>query len=335
MKKSAFMILAALAGSVSAGEFGAVVKGTSGFRAQFNSPSARGSYVNDPGTLTPNSNHEYDNGYVRDNPGPSGATPDWGFDREKGAVVTPISGSYANGATITYSSKNISGDGVNQSEDASAIEPGFELFFRDLPWKSQRTAWGYMVGLTYQRVRVKNGGTASFSSETTTDTYTYTGIGFPDVNLPAFPSGRYDNADPWLYLPDQPTSRAVTPGTDYYPYGRRLEADLLGVKAGPCLEVNLSEDFFLVLGAGVSAQWIQSKFTYSDAGVSGETSDNGCLSGAFLQGDLEYALTERCRIFGGAEWMLQQSFSQSANGYDSKLSGSSLVAGRLGVAFAY
>ena len=330
MKTSVFVLLAALSVSVFAGEFGVAVIGTSGFKTRFNSPSASGTYANDPGALTHDSNHAYDNGYVRDNPDTPGLTPDWDFGTK--SQVTPIGGNYNNGATIAYSSDKISGDGVNRTADDPGLEPGVEVFFRDLPWKSGRNTWGYMIGLTCQRLSVRSGGIASFRTEKTTDTYTYSGV-FPNVGDPNFPVP-FDNADPTLLLPDVPV-RTIETGTASYPYMRRLEADLVGVKAGPCWEVRLSEDFALALGAGVSAQWIQSEFTYSDGDVSGKTRDDGCLLGAFLQGDLEYAVTDRWRLFAGAEWMTQESFSQSVNGYASQLNGNGLITGRLGVAYSY
>jgi len=330
MKKTAFLMLAAMAGSVCAGEFGGVIKATTGFTADFSSPSASGAYAKDPGTLAPNSNHEYDNGYVRDNLLSSGTTPDWGFTSK--SQVTPILGNYANGATIAYSSEKISGAGLSKSADDSGIEPGFELFYRDLPWKGERNSFGYLIGLTYQQVAVETSGSASFATEKTTDTYTYSGI-FPNVGLPAFPVP-YDNTDPALLLPDVPV-RGITTGTRAYQYARKVEADLLGAKAGPVWEVSLCKDLSLVMGAGASMQWMKSTFSYTDGAASGKTEDSGMILGAYAQGDLEYAITDRWRVFAGAEWMSQQSFSQSVDGYNSNLQGASLISGRLGVAVSF
>lgn len=330
MKMGVLLMLAALSGSVCAGEFGVAVMGTSGFKAKFSGPSVGGAYANDPGALTHDSNHEYDNGYVRNNQDTPGRTPNWGFDAR--SQVAPLGGDYNNGATITYSSEKISGGGVNQTEDGLGLEPGIEFFFRDLPWKSGRNAWGYRVGLTYQHLSARSGGTASFATEKITDTYTYPGV-FPNVGDSDFPVP-FDNADPTLLLPDLPV-RTIEAGVVSYPYTRSLEADVVGVKAGPCWEVRLSEDFFLTLGAGVSAQWIQSEFAYCDGSGSGKTCDDGCLFGAFFLGDLAYAVTDRWCLFAGAEWMTQEPFSQTADGRESKLNGQNLVSGRLGVAFSY
>ena len=331
MKKTAFLMLAAMAGSVCAGEFGGVIKATSGFKADFKSPSASGVYANDPGNnLAPDTNHEYDDGYVRDNLLSAGATPDWGFNSK--SQVTPIGGNYNNGATLDFSSSRTIGSGVNKSADQEGLEPGFELFYRDLPWTGKRSALGWMAGLTYQRAGVESRGSASFATETTTDTYTYLGV-FPNVGNPLFPAP-YNNTDPTLLLPDGST-RTVTAGTLVYQYNREINADLFGVKLGPIWELHLMNKLSLVTAAGVSLQWINSEFSYTDGANSGTTTDSGVLFGAYAQGDLEYAVTDRWRLFAGIEWGTQESFSQSVDGYESELQGVSLISGRLGVAVSF
>jgi hypothetical protein len=330
MKKSLFLIAAVAAGTVSAGEFGAVIKGTSGFTADFKSPSAAGVYANDPGTLAPDTNHEYDDGYVRDNLLSAGATPDWGFNSK--SQVTPAVGGFNFGATLDFSSSRTIGSGVNKSADQDGLEPGFELFYRDMPWKGERSSLGWMVGLTYQRAGIKSSGTATFNTEVTTDTYTYSGV-FPNVGNPLFPAP-YDNTDPALLLPDVP-ARTVTAGTLAYQYNREINADLFGIKAGPVWELSLMDKLSLVTGAGVSMQWIRSEFSYTDGATSGATTDDGILFGAYAQGDLEYAVSDRWRLFAGVEWGTQQSFDQSADGYEAELKGASLIFGRLGVAVSF
>ena len=333
MKRKLFTVAALIAGTACAGEFGGVIKATSGFTADFSSPSASGAYAKDPGTLTPDTDHEYDNGYVRDNVLSAGMTPDWGFTSK--SQVTPIGGNFNNGATIAYSSEKTTGAGVNKSADDSGLEPGFELFYRDLPWKGERSSFGWLAGLTYQRVGVKSRGSASFDTETTTDTYTYSGV-FPNVANPFFPVP-YNNANPLLLLPDLPLpgDRVITTGTRVYQYSREINADLLGAKAGPVWEVSLCKDLSLVMGAGASMQMIRSEFSYTDGAASGTTTDSGILLGAYAQGDLEYAVTDRWRLFAGIEWGTQESFSQSANGYESELQGVSLISGRFGVATSF
>jgi hypothetical protein len=330
MKRKLFTVAALIAGTACAGEFGGVIKATSGFKADFKSPSASGVYANDPGALAPDTDHEYDNGYVRDNLLSAGATPDWGFNSK--SQVTPAVGGFNFGATIDFSSSRTIGSGVNKSADQDGLEPGFELFYRDMPWKGERSSLGWMAGLTYQRVGVESRGSASFATETTTDTYTYLGV-FPNVGNPLFPAP-YDNTDPTLLLPDGST-RTVTAGTLAYQYNREINADLFGVKLGPVWELHLMNKLSLVTAAGVSLQWINSEFSYTDGANSGTTTDSGVLFGAYAQGDLEYAVTDRWRLFAGIEWGTQESFSQSVDGYDSELQGVSLISGRLGVAVSF
>jgi len=326
MKKSLFLVVAVAAGMVSAGEFGALIKGTHGFEADFKSPSASGAYANDPGTLAPDTDHEYDDGYVRDNLLSAGTTPDWGFDAK--SQVVPVGGSYNNGATLTFSSSRTIGNGVNESADQDGLEPGFELFYRGDLWQSDFCSLGWMAGLTYQRVGIESRGNASFTTEVTTDVYTYGGV-FPNVGNPLFPAP-YDNTDPALLLPDVPV-RTITPSTQAYQYSREIEADLFGAKLGPIWELSLMDNLSLVTAAGVSMQWINSEFSWRDGASSGSTSDGGLLLGGYAQGDLEYAVSEKWRVFAGVEWSTQQSFDQSADGYEAELKGTSLVSGRFGV----
>jgi len=329
MKREIFTAAALIAGTACAGEFGGVIKGTSGFKADFKSPSASGVYANDPGTLAPDTNHEYDDGYVRDNLLSAGSTPDWGFNSK--SQVTPIGGNYNNGATIEYSSQRTLGAGVNDSERGEA-QAGFELFYRAVVWESKRHSVGWLVGATYQRADIEMKGRASFATETTTDLYTYTGV-FPNVGNPLFPAP-YDNTDPALLLPDG-AARTITGGTRAYDYSRKVEADLFGLKAGPVWRMNLYSELTLGVSAGATAQRVESTFSYRDGASSGSTSDGGWIFGGYVQADMDLAVGERWRLFFGVECTTQESFSQKVDGYESELKGSPLISGRVGVAISF
>lgn len=326
MKRELFIITALVAGVASAGEFGVLIKGTHGFEADFKSPPAAGVYANDPGPLTSDTDHEYDDGYVRDNILADETTPDWGFDSK--SQVAPVGGNYNNGAALTFSSSRTIGAGVNGSAESDGLEPGFELFYRGNLWQGECCSLGWRAGLTYQRVEIERRGIASFSTEVTTDVYTYNGV-FPNVDNPAFPTP-YDNTAPALLLPDVP-DRAVMDGTQTYQYRREMDADLFGAKLGPFWQVQLFDGLSLRMGAGATMQWINSEFSYRDGNVSGGTSDSGWLFGGYASGDLEYAVNEKWKLFAGAEWSTQESFGQNVNGYEAELKGRSLVSGRFGL----
>jgi len=327
MKRELFLIVAVIAGAVSAGEFGVAIKGTSGFEAKFKSPSASGVYLNNPG-VDPNTgtaliptDHAYDNGFVN-GVGLSGGgngSSNWQIDDPANQVA---------GNVVTFQSTKIMGGGVNTTEDNGGLEPGFELFYRDQLWRGDHSLLGWVVGMTYQRVEVNARGTEMWATETTTDTYRYD-VAFPPAG--AVPSVNTGDLTQWL----DPQGRIVTAGTLAYQYNREINADLFGIKAGPVWELYLMDKLSLVTGAGVSMQWIRSEFSYTDGATSGATTDDGILFGAYAQSDLEYAVSDRWRLFAGVEWGTQQSFSQSVDGYESELQGTSLISGRLGVAVSF
>jgi len=351
MKKTNWIVvLGMVAGVAVAGEFGGVIKGTSGFEANFKSPAQPGDYANDPGGIGLNEDHEYDDGYVRDDGvGAVNQTTDWGVANK--TQVAPAVGGYVNGAVLTFSSFKRSRLAMESSEDADGLEPGFELFYRTNPWMKESVSFGFVGALTYQRVSIEQSGIAFWQTETTTDTYTYngdfTGVDVPNRQQPA--SGNFfDNpvdrvvggvilpGGGWI-LPGGPDANPnrVTAGTQAYTYSREVDADLFGLKFGPNVEVMLIENLYLQLGVGASAQWIRSEFSYRDGAASGKTEDDGFLFGAYAQGDLQYAVSENWRVFVGAEWSTQESFKQDVDGYESELKGSSLVSGRFGISRSF
>ncbi len=330
MKKTVCFGLIMLTGTCFAGEFGGLLKWTSGYNARFQNGGISGSYANDPGSAGANASHAYDNGYVRNNSTVLGYTPDWGFNSK--SQVIPIGGDYNNGATISYSSaSSASRAGVDQSVDCSG-ESGFELFYRDALWRRGRMTIGYMAAFSHQRVEAAYNGIAYLRSESTHDTYTYNGV-FPNVGSPLF-TDPYDNTDPMLWMPDSP-ARSVSSQATAYRYRRELDATLLGVKAGPNCGVQLMDRLFLNAGFGVALHQIQSEFYYTEGVASGRTEDNAWLWGAYVQGEISFAVNESCHLFTGAEWSVQESFSQTVDGYEAGLDGDSLITGRLGISFLF
>jgi hypothetical protein len=289
------------------------------FRAAFNVDvefQNVGAFAALPGRLTlDGDSYNYDDGYVLEDSSQNtgGFTRYWGYDS---ASQVPGDGTIL---MSTYSSA-----GTTARGDDDEVHPGVEITYSRILGGNNTWRWGLETAFNYMNVSVRDSGAASASVTRQSDAYPLPpleGGGF--VNPPPAPyQGRYDlqpEGNPVIgatpVSSSTSTLMAAVNGT------RRFDADVLGYRLGPCLEVDLGEDLTLAVSGGFALAYVESKFSFTEAisvpgaaPVSGSGSHHDWQPGGYVAGNLVYDFNSTWGVFAGAQYQNVGKYAQSQNG---------------------
>jgi len=254
----------------------------------------------------------YDDGYVlTDSTGNAmGYTRYWGY-----SSLNQLPG---NGTLLM---NRFSGGGTTLDANPDEPIPGFELAYRRELGRGEKLRWGLEAACNYMRVSVKDSRSFSSSATRLTDTY----------QLPALEGGGYVTPPPPPYYqgPDLSpngsivigatpisslTDSLMTSGSGNYD----LEANVIGWRLGPYVEMPLGQRGKLSLSGGLSLAYVLSDFQFSETiatpgltSVSGGGNDSGVLVGGYLSGEASYQLAEDWAVFGGVQFQYLDKYAQT------------------------
>lgn len=284
------------------------------FRMAFNVKTSFENVGKPPTQSTPNGDpFNYDDGYVLvDSTGNAlGYTRYWGYTS---GTQLPGDG--------TILMNRYSGTSVDGNTDEPL--PGFELAYRRELGRGEKFRWGLETAGNYMRVNSRSSGSIAYNSTRYTDAYA----------LPTAPGGGYVTPPPPPYYqgPDLPPGGAIVIGADpvssfvnsvagsvsgYH----ELDANVIGWRLGPYIEMPLGERGRLSLSGGLSLAYVMSDFDFSESitapvagSVTGSGSDSGVLVGAYVSGEAAYQLSQAWEVFGSVQFQYLDEYSQTVNG---------------------
>jgi hypothetical protein len=102
---------------------------------------------------------------------------------------------------------------------------------------------------------------------------------------------------------------------------RKFDADIIGFRFGPYLEVPLGQGLMLILSGGLAVADVSSDFKFDEtvafpgvAPVAGSGSHNEWLLGWQVAGNLFYQLNEAWGLFGGVQYQDVGEYSHKESG---------------------
>lgn len=305
---------------------------------------------NNPNTLQPlgsGINRTYDNGYVRvDSSGNlGGQTWNWSYNNSSYNNTPQYNpaGSGSINQSITNSLAN-----ANTDEDGGS-KPGAEIFaYYDMGAAGfngrakQPATWGFRAGFQYSRVNEDNQDQLSTGLTSTTDRFSLGGTPAPAATptLPFVgnPSG------PGPLLSDNPTRSTANDGSGLVSGNRELDVDLSLLNLGSYLEIPVTDQFAVLVEAGVSlgladgSYSFQSATTINNVGTqtsSGSDSSTDFLPGIYLGLGSTYKINDDWSILGSARYQYLQSYDLSASGSQASLSFNSAFVISLSVIYSF
>jgi hypothetical protein len=291
--------------------------------------------------------------------GASQATPDgdaWNYD--DGYVLTDSSGN-AMGYTRYWgysSSGQLPGDGTilmhRYSSGGSTVGanpdeplPGFELRYRRELGRGEKMRWGLEAAGNYMRVSVRDSGTIASSAFSLTDAYA----------LPALEGGGYVSPPPAPYYHGSGLSPQGNPVIGATPVSsltdtmmasvsgsRDFEANVIGWRLGPYVEMPLGQKGKLSLSGGLSLAYVLSDFNFTESiaspiatSASGGGSDSELLVGAYISGEASYQLAQAWEVFGSVQFQYLDKYSQTESGRTAVLDMTKSLFVAVGVSYSF
>jgi len=259
--------------------------------------------------------YNYDDGYVlTHNTGNfGGQTWNWGYDN---------SASQVSGNNILLG-RNTSGSiGSSKAED----DPGFgaELVYTRILGGSASVHYGFEAAINYLNFSVSDNRSYAASVSRQTDAFPFT----PGTTPPgATPSNPYQGSfqGPGFVISDTPisSSTAVAPGTGVSTGHRNFDANIWGIRIGPCLEFPLSENLKLGVSGGFAAALVDADASWSEsivisgaAGptISGSGHNADIVLGGYIAANAAWELSEQWSIVASAQYQYLSRYEHSFGG---------------------
>ena len=246
---------------------------------------------------------DYHNGFVRpDVSGNAGGqTWYWGY-----ASDAQISGDSLNLSTAVGSPS----DGTQADADGD-FQGGFEVIYgRELgrlALGKRRAPWGVEVGVTSLNTLLKTSDTYGGDVAVTTDRYSLGGIVPPRAPY----TGTFEGPGP--LIASTPFDHGFGSAAATSQVQTQIETLLVGLKAGPFLEIPITPRFQFNLSAGGALLVAISDFSFNetvsvtglpDAALSqsGDDSDTQFVPGAYAQASFSYNLSDFLGVYLGGQY---------------------------------
>ncbi len=289
------------------------------FRMAFNVKASFenvGAFNSGTGQTTPDGDAwNYDDGYVlTDSSGNAmGYTRYWGYIS---------SGQLPGDGTILM--HRYSSGGATVGADSDEPLPGFELRYRRELGRGEKWRWGLEAAANYMRVNIHQSGTTSAGTFSLTDAYA----------LPPLEGGGYVSPPPAPYYHGSDLSPQGNPVIGATPIStltdsmmasvsgsHDFEANVIGWRLGPYVEMPLGQKGRLSLSGGLSLAYVLSDFNFTESmaspvatSASGGGSDSDLLVGAYLSGEASYQLARAWEVFGSVQFQYLDKYSQTESG---------------------
>lgn len=313
---------------------------TGSFRMGFNVKTSFenvGAFTSAPSQTTPAGDaFNYDDGYVlTDSSGNQmGYTRYWGYT-SPGQLP-------GNGTLLMHRSTSA---GSTVGGEVEEPLPGFELTFRRELWRGETLRWGVEVAGNYMPLRVHSSGAATSLATRQTDAYA----------LPTLEGGGYVTPPqaPYFQGPDLPPGGSIVIGANPVSSitdamlasasgARDFDANILGLRLGPYVEMPVGAKGRLSLSGGLSFAYVLSDFDFQDdlttpiaRSFSGGGSDSGGIVGAYLAGEASYQFSPAWEVYGAAEFQYLDKYSHSESGRTAVLDMTKSVFVSFGVKYTF
>lgn len=310
------------------------------FRAAFNVKTSFenvGAFDSSSGKTTPDGDAwNYDDGYVLvDSSGNAmGYTRYWGYSS---------SSQLPGDGTILMNRYSSGGSTINDNPDEPI--PGIEVTYRRELGRGEKWRWGLEAACNYMRVSVKNSSMVSASATSLTDAYA----------LPALEGGGYVTPPPAPYYHGSELSPQGNPVIGATPVSsmtdtmmtsisgsRDFDADVIGWRLGPYLEMPLGQKGRLSLSGGLSLAYVMSDFEFNESmtspmasSLSGGGSDSDLLVGAYIAGDASYEFAKAWDVFGSVQFQYLDKYSQTVAGRTAVLDMTKSVFVAVGINYSF
>jgi hypothetical protein len=291
-----------------------------------------------PTRLTPDgAPFNYDNGYVLtdDTGNVMGVTRYWGYDS---ATQKTVDG------TILMHSTSSAGISTRGTEDDPRL--GFELTYSRELGRGKHLRWGVESAFNYMNVCVQDSRPLSIAATRVTTPYQLPpleGGGFVDPPTPyyhgtALTPGLHNDVITAMSNPSStdPAFAATMTGA------RNFDADVLGFRLGPYLELPLGERWLLAFSGGLALAQVNSDFSFNEAvalpnvpPVSGAGSHDDLLVGWYVAGNVNFQLTKAWGLFGGVQFQDVGKYSHTVNGRTAVLDLSATIFIVAGASFSF
>jgi hypothetical protein len=284
--------------------------------------------------------YNYDDGYVlTDSSGNLlGYTRYWGYNYDSG----PLNQLPGDGTILM---NRYSSSGATIEGDTEEPVPGIEFSFSRELGRGEKWRWGIETAGSYYRVLTKHSGSASVIVARQTDVYP----------LPPLEGGGFVTPPPAPYAhgPElSPTGNPVIGATPIASRSdsflssvsgtREFEADVIGWRVGPYVELPMGEKFSFLLSGGFAMAYVGSEFQFSEqlalpgaANVSGRGADDDLVWGGYVSGSVRYQLAEAWELSGAVQFQHLSKYSHQESARSAVLDMGKAVMVTLGVQYRF
>lgn len=226
------------------------------------------------------------------------------------------------------------------------ITHGLELIYNRRLGRLGKGYWGLEAAFAFDQVGLRTVGEANLYQTWITDTYRLLGP-VPDVFVEP-PQGGFEAQGPggWPLLTAEPNSgsRQTSVQTIANAVTGRywFDADLFGFRFGPYAEFPLGDKFSVSLNGGLALLLVQSKFSYEERvegypnlSSAGDGKDSDLLVGGYINGRVQYFLSETVNLFVGAQWQEMSRYKQQLGGKEACVDVGGRVFFTAGIGFSF
>jgi hypothetical protein len=263
---------------------------------------------------------DYHDGFARPdiNGSADGTTWYWGYQADSQIVgddlqLHTVTGAPSDGRT---------------AESGDDLQAGFEVMYgRELgrlTLGKRRLPWGIEAGISSLNSKIAVADNYSGVVDVRTDSYALNGIVPPRAPY----AGTFDGPGPLISSSPHASridSVAATSAVD-----ATIDSLLVGLKAGPFIEMPLSERLQLNLSAGIAALAAFNDFDFTEtvslSGIpsaalerTGEESDTSFVVGAYVEASVAYAVTEFLSLYVGGQYQYLGDVEVSGGGKEATL----------------
>jgi hypothetical protein len=295
----------------------------------------QGLQLGNPGPATGGGvNRTYEDGYnwVDSTGNSMGYTRYWGYDSSSQLVGNSI---------VMHSTTSSGASSPNRSDDPS---PGFELTYARELLHRGRMRGGIETTFGYTALNIKDTRSLMASGSRINDAYALppSSEGGFVIPPPAPYNGQFNlqpNGNP--VISDSPT-RTTDTVIETVAGRREFSADIYGLKVGPYLDFELGR-FTLGISGGFVLAYVDSKLdvfsNISAGGIQATTSEAGSrdefLPGAYVAGNISYALSKNWSIFGSGQFQDAGKYYQRAKTARAALDLSQTVFLAIGASYSF
>jgi hypothetical protein len=282
-----------------------------------------------------NSPYNYDNGYVYPDAGTpnSGVTHYWGYS---GFTYNGSSQLPGNGTILM---QRTSSAGLNSEGRENDPQSGLELTYNRELGRNKNLRWGLEAAFNYMNVSIDDSRPLAGNASLRTDAFA---LQVPESLMPP-PGYQGRKNNPGVVIGSTPQS-SETLILETVTGSRKLDADIFGLRLGPCLEIPVSKHVSVGFSGGLSLAEINSNFRYTETiqagpvklpSTRGSGSNNDLLAGGYVEGNVSCSLNRSTGVFAGVQFQDLGQYSHKINSREAVLDLGKSIFVTLGLSYSF